>query len=454
MRQSSTGKELQPNMREPNTCGRPQINHTTPPIDRPRFAPSGISSYSPRFMEEIRRALEETREEVDRESRTTDRPAADQAEPEYGDEADEEAETEDDHGDDDEEEGDDDDDDNDDICSFIHCYIAVQKSTIEEARKVEDVVRTKSSELVDEWTEMYMSGVTPVPPSPRIALPEITTFCFPPRLCYHRRFWTDLVSPTEPNHQDFEPCEMMQVFSLRLSSARARPVNIHGHFAVRHSFEPLRNYIFKRSRDDPATIAPGCSSLPLCSPCRGIYVLQYNLFDFDLWIKEEDESADKQLISGFVLLDAFPLFGGKSRIRIHGSCGSLDTHFAFLSNSIESVVEIFAEAKHPSKVNISARTSGLDDEIALYDGMFCGTGTMVKHFLAVKLLGELQILLKLDESLYSWTYQAGTEVVKAPKCAVPEFAQVVMRVSFRTKGKAKSTWQWSCICNDVQLMEM
>jgi hypothetical protein len=47
---------------------------------------------------------------------------------------------------------------------------------------------------------------------------------------------------------------MMQVFSLRLLSPLAHPVNIYGEFAVHDSWEPLRNYLFKRSRDDPAMI--------------------------------------------------------------------------------------------------------------------------------------------------------------------------------------------------------
>lgn len=41
------------------------------------------------------------------------------------------------------------------------------------------------------------------------------------------------------------------MFSLRLSNPIDHPV---GTFSVRDGWEPLRNYLFKRSRDDPATI--------------------------------------------------------------------------------------------------------------------------------------------------------------------------------------------------------
>ena len=47
---------------------------------------------------------------------------------------------------------------------------------------------------------------------------------------------------------------MMQVFSLRLSNPIDHPVDIYGSFSVRDGWEPLPNYLFKRSRDDPAMI--------------------------------------------------------------------------------------------------------------------------------------------------------------------------------------------------------
>nr|CAB3465584.1 unnamed protein product [Digitaria exilis] len=55
-----------------------------------------------------------------------------------------------------------------------------------------------------------------------------------------------------PEHPYFMPCEMMQVFSVGLSSPLTHPIDIYGWFSVRDDWEPLRNYLFKRSRDDPA----------------------------------------------------------------------------------------------------------------------------------------------------------------------------------------------------------
>lgn len=47
---------------------------------------------------------------------------------------------------------------------------------------------------------------------------------------------------------------MMQIFSLKLSNITAAvdgPVHLYGYFAVRDHLDPLRNYIFNRTRDDP-----------------------------------------------------------------------------------------------------------------------------------------------------------------------------------------------------------
>ena len=62
---------------------------------------------------------------------------------------------------------------------------------------------------------------------------------------------------------------MMQVFSLGLSSPVPHPVNIYGWFSVRDGWEPRRNYLFKRSREDPAMISQAidtcsCHELKLC----------------------------------------------------------------------------------------------------------------------------------------------------------------------------------------------
>nr|TKW15295.1 hypothetical protein SEVIR_5G228300v2 [Setaria viridis] len=348
-------------------------------------------------MEEIRCALEEALEEPDLKLKIIERPVEEEDGDEEGENGGDDEDEKNDGGEEEknggggdnvEEDREDDAegwDENGDPClpfigswnTPVHC-----SCTKEEAEKITFSVDTRNSKLLGEWCEMVNNKRTPLPAIPLPVLPEITTICVSKHECYH--------------------LSMMQVFSLRLSSPLAHPVNIYGTFSVRDSWEPLRNYLFKCSRDDPAMI-------PQSSPCRGIYVLQCFLIDIDLWIKEEgDGSADKQLF---------------------WDCHGLDMHFAFLPDGIETVIEVLAEAEHPSDVKFSASTSGFDDKISLYDGNFCKGGPIFKHFMA-----------------------AGVGVVVAPQDPVPGFSQYfVMNVSFRTRGKAASAWQWSCICNNVRM---
>jgi len=131
------------------------------------------------------------------------------------------------------------------------------------------------------------------------------------------------------------------------------------------------------------------------------------------------------------------------------------TCILLLLDSIETVIEVLAEAEDPLDMEISALTSGLDNEVSLYDGTFCGRGAIFRHFLAVKKQDELSVVLKTDDSLYKWTFKAAAGVLISPEHPVSGFTQYfVMNVSFRTRGKAASALQWSCICNDVCVSEM
>ncbi|CAL4925165.1 unnamed protein product [Urochloa decumbens] len=322
-----------------------------------------------------------------------------------------------------------------------------QYYSMEEAEKIVDSACERNDELLSEWCELANNNTVPLPAMPLRVLPIVTTYCVSGHDCYHVRHWT---GDTSENHPYFVPSEMMQVFSLGLSSPLARPINIYGWFSVRDGWEPLRNYLFNRSRDDPAMISHGCSFLPLRSPCRGIFVSQFFLMDINLMIKEEG-SPDKQLFSGYVEIDtSWAGFGSILMARFQGECHGLDMIFALLGDSIETVIEAKAEAKQPLDVRISASTSGFDEEISLYDGKFCGSGSMFKHIVAVKKQEELCVVLKMDDYTYKWTFKAGVGVVLAPEHPVSGFTEYfVMNVSFRTRGKAASAWQWSCICNDV-----
>lgn len=135
----------------------------------------------------------------------------------------------------------------------------------------------RNQDLLSKWCDLANNNITPLPAFPLYVLPRVTRYCANNECC-HVRYWMENTSESRwtddqchatlsfsrvvhsrffilaaaSDHPYFIPCGMMQVFSLRLSSPLAHPI---GHFSVRDGWEPLKNYLFKRSRSDPAMIS-------------------------------------------------------------------------------------------------------------------------------------------------------------------------------------------------------
>ncbi|CAL4949042.1 unnamed protein product [Urochloa decumbens] len=458
-------------------CGERNPPHQTP------LRPLNPSICSRRFMEEIRCVLEEAYEEPDPKLKIIER-VAEEANDGGGEEEEEEdnggvgggkeekeenavgVEEEETNSAGDGEDSDDDtrgwDEYGDPCLPFIGTWddqellrcTAGSNYTLEEAAEAASSGYERNDKLFDEWYEMSKENRTRAV-IPLDVLPAITTSCAYGRNCYHTDYRTEDTTETAQTHPYFRPCGMMQVFSLRLSSPADRPINIYGTFAIRDCWEPFRNSLFRRSRDNPTTIPQGCTFLPLCSPSRGMYVLQCILLDIDLWIKEDgDGSADKLLFHGYVELDAqTAVFGSKLQGRLQGDCHGLIMRYTFLRDSIETVIAAVAGGGQSSEIRFSAFISGFDDdEVELYDGAFSGSGIIFRHFMAVSRQEKLHVVLKMNGSQYKWTFQAGVGVVAAPEEPVSLFAPIfTLSVSFRTRGKSAAGWHWSCIHNQVSV---
>ncbi|EAY74752.1 hypothetical protein OsI_02645 [Oryza sativa Indica Group] len=251
------------------------------------------------------------------------------------------------------------------------------------------------------------------PVFPLKPLPETTDFCTTKSLCYHREYKTNDTSETASTIGWLEPKEMLQIFSLRLSSSMSYPISVYGIFAVRDYLDPLRNYVFNRTRDDPVIVEQDSFTLPLCSPCRGMYVVEYALFEVDLWVKMEGGvSNDKQLLSAYVEIFARGVFNKEIRGRILSDHCYLDIHYMYLSQSIEAVIQVSTEidSNDPRHVRFTAFCSGFDREILLFNGKFCKDKSF-QHIVAMKSKGKLVVHLEFEGSLFCWTFNNAASTI-------------------------------------------
>ncbi|XP_037472538.1 uncharacterized protein LOC119348671 isoform X2 [Triticum dicoccoides] len=274
-----------------------------------------------------------------------------------------------------------------------------------------------------------------LPPAPLDVFPEATGLCVQRGRCHHIEYRTHDTSTTDSDLGYAEPEMMLQIFFLRLSSfsvSYSCPISIYGVFAVRDVVEPLRNHVFNRSRDDPVTVDQDPFTLPLCSPCRGMYIpYDLVLLEVDLWIKKEgDGSADQKLLSAYLELDVRTEQDGFIYGFIPGDNVSLEIDCACLALSVEAVIEVSAEVSSPCHVRFVAFSSGYDNEIVLFDGKLTGK-KVFQHVVAAKTERELKVQLEVEESVFQWTFEGGNDgVLSSPDDSMLKYGQFDVEVCF------------------------
>ncbi|XP_051193907.1 uncharacterized protein [Lolium perenne] len=313
--------------------------------------------------------------------------------------------------------------------------------SIGEAKKMENIWLTNLVRKNAEYSKLRQQ-IDDLP-FPLRVLPAATCLCVRRGYCYHRKYMTHDTSTTAPVLGYREPAEMLQIFSLCLSCSEVSyPISVYGIIAVRDDLEPLRNHLFCRSRDDAVMIEQDSFTLPICTPCRGMYVLEHALLEVDLWVKKEgDGSVDKQLLSAYVEIFVRSDFDFMLKGQISSDSCTLDIDHMFLSESVEAVIEIFAKSGHPHHMRFSAFSSGFDHEIVMFDDKCYMNDKILKHVIAVKSKGKLDVHLKIEESLFCWTFQ--DEIVgpvTSPDDSISVYGQFSVRVFFAPKDMQPSSY--------------
>jgi hypothetical protein len=160
------------------------------------------------------------------------------------------------------------------------------------------------------------------------------------------------------------------------------------------------------------------------------------LLEVDLWVKKEgDVSSDKQLLSMYAEIEGRYEFDEMLDGQITSDLGSLVIDYLLLEESVDAVIQVSAKVDSPHHVRFTAFTSGFLHEIVLFDDQFCRNENLFQHVVAVKTKGNLDICLKLGESLFWWTFQEGTiGAVRSPDDSALKYGQFEVRVRFAPKN--------------------
>ncbi|CAN6325748.1 unnamed protein product [Urochloa humidicola] len=262
----------------------------------------------------------------------------------------------------------------------------------------------------------------PRPPWPLKVLPETTYPCITRGYCYHREYMTNDTSRTTSSLGFSRPQHMMRIFSLKLSSHKSKsyPISVYGIIAIRDDLEPLRNYVFNRSRDDAVMIHQDSLALPLCSPCRGMYVLDRALLEVDLWVKKEgDGSTDEQLLSVYAEIDLGSSFDEIFTGRVYSEDCILDMDYTFLAESVEAIIQ----------------------------GKCVEMGELFTHVVALKAEEKLEVCLEWENSLLAWTFQYGTLGASSypDDDSIPFYVIVLFAPKNRERGPSRyHAWKERC----------
>uniref|UniRef100_A0A0E0C445 DUF6598 domain-containing protein n=1 Tax=Oryza meridionalis TaxID=40149 RepID=A0A0E0C445_9ORYZ len=268
----------------------------------------------------------------------------------------------------------------------------------------------RNAEHTEAYKEFVASGYdfAQLPRYPLRLLPKTSYHCIKKSIyCDHHEYLTFNTSETASTIGMNEPNDMLQIFSLKLSSYESYPISVYGIFA------------------DSIT-------LPLCSPCRGMYILSFALFEVDLWVKAESEgggSDEKQLLSEYAEIENRGLKDPMIYGRIPSDRCLLDIDCMFLLNSVEAVIQVFTkdDSDNPHRVRFTAFSSGFDHEIVLYDDRLCKKGKLFQNVVAVKSKEKLVIRLEFEGSTFRWTFQDGVvAAVSSPDDSVSKLFDVVV----------------------------
>jgi hypothetical protein len=81
--------------------------------------------------------------------------------------------------------------------------------------------------------------------------------------------------------------------------------------------------------------------------------------------------------------------------------------YLVLTESVEAIIQVSAKVNRSCRVRFDAFTHGFEQEIVMFDEELSGDKKSFQHVVAVKAEEKLEVQLKLEESVFRWTFQKG-----------------------------------------------
>nr|CAB3448779.1 unnamed protein product [Digitaria exilis] len=190
------------------------------------------------------------------------------------------------------------------------------------------------------------------------------------------------------------PGDTMEVFFVKVTQITRDlqwPLDVHGIFAVRDSFDSRRNYLFRRGRDNCQTLtSPHTlfhilsvlishyistdSLLELTGPSRAILLWDEPVFEIDLKVKDKESSSsegDKILCLDFFGYKNISYTGSKSYTitKVRSSKRStVEVRFAHVRRSVEATITArIINGSGNFSARLTACNTSIGEDVVLLD---------------------------------------------------------------------------------------
>ncbi|CAM0872825.1 unnamed protein product [Alopecurus aequalis] len=199
------------------------------------------------------------------------------------------------------------------------------------------------------------------------------------------------------------PCNMMQIFSLKLAKTpmNSDAIQLYGYIAARDEADYMLNYVFNRSRDDAIILQQG-AFIEMTGPKRGIALSCDVLLEFDMRIKNgENEKDDVQLIDGVSEFKGLRMASRPLEVRIGGNYGAVDMSFARVDCAVGAVVEVvISNVQTGFDLSLSSIISLVEvhevhEEFQLFHGTVSESCVLRRFVIAISLDNMLRLKFKI-----------------------------------------------------------